>query len=364
MASTLDKFTRSMKMLYQELGNVAEAGKIGIDKLLFNVDDMDTVSDFTLDSLIVNPHAVSFRARDEQSHIREYQAGSGTVYEVPHVSEKTEISERLRDSVVAGVESTSGISTHDARLMTNIINQHTVAYSTTRWKRALDVIRTGVFYALGLNGNSVGLDINFGRNASLDITYDFTTASASIDEALKDLYDAYMDAGGNPSGVVVIAGSNWLSEFQNDTTVMERMQANTANVIVQQSIMPPELKNTQGLYLLATYLIPGTLTPIYLCGFRPRYQFIAYPGATEEPFMPVNEAVIFSLDDPRYRVFRGVDALSGPGQRIRTVGEIVFDSYISNDPVAENIRSQTRMAFVPGNVNRTARSTGTFPTAS
>ena len=62
----------------------------------------------------------------------------------------------------------------------------------------------------------------------------------------------------------------------------------------------------------------------------------------------------------RYRVFRGVDALDGNGKAVRTVGEIVFDSFNTKDPVTELVRSQTRFAMVPGNVNRTAQSTGTF----
>ena len=44
--------------------------------------------------------------------------------------------------------------------------------------------------------------------------------------------------------------------------------------------------------------------------------------------------------------------------------EIVFDSYNSADPVSEFIRSQTRLAFVPANINHVARSVGTFTSES
>jgi hypothetical protein len=361
---SLDKFTRTAAAYYAERGNILEGGKLGIDRFLFNVDDIDTAADFRLDQLIVNPHGVAFRHRDEQSHVREYEAGSGEVYEVPHVSEKTPISERLRDAVVAGIESTAGMGIHEQRRITQIIDQHSAAHTATRWKLALDTIRTGIFSPLGLNGNSIGLEIDFGRDASLSITYDFTAVGATIDAALKELYDAYIAMGGNPMEVCIIAGSQWIQKFQSDEDVLERMKANTANILVRQSLMPPELRNTQGLYLVADYLIPGTLQPIYLCGFQPRNKFVAYPGATAEDFMPTDEAVIFSVQDPRFRVFRGVDALTAGGAKVRTAGEIVFDSFVSQDPVTEYLRSQTRFAVVPGNIDRTGRSVGTFEAVS
>ena len=48
------------------------------------------------------------------------------------------------------------------------------------------------------------------------------------------------------------------------------------------------------------------------------------------------------------------------GNIIRTSGDIVFDEFKENDPVQLNMRSQARYAFVPGDIDHTARSTGTF----
>jgi len=360
MADTLDKFTRTLKRLYEEKGNMLLGGKKGIDQFLFDIDDMDESANFALDQLIVNPEAVTFRQKDEQSHIREYKAGSGTIYEVPHASEKTPISEALRDAVVAGIESTGSFSTKHAKMVQNIINQHVAAHTITRWKTAIDTIRTGIFTPLGIGGKSLGLEINFNRDASLSITYDFTEVGADINEALYELIAAYRAQGGSYDNMCIIMGRKWLKEFSTDTTVIEYMKANAANQIVMQSIMPPELFNTQGLMMMARYLVPGEIQPVYICAFEPRYKYIAYPDATAADFMPEDEAVIFSIGDDRYRVFRGVDALDGNEKAVRTVGEIVFDSFNTKDPVTELIRSQTRVAFVPGNINRTARSAGTF----
>jgi len=364
MIGALDLFTRTAKKYYEEAGNLLLAGKQGIDTFLFPVDDMDTVANFTLDSLIVNPYAARFRHKDAQSNVRSYEPGVGTVKVIPHISEKTPISENLRDSVAAGIESTAGISQHDAKLMSDIVNQHVAAHTVTRWKAAIDTIRTGIFTARGTAGADLGLDIDFARLGALDITYDFTAVGATIDQALLELYDAYLTAGGNPDEVCIIAGQSWISAFQTDSSVRDLMKANAANVLVRQSMMPPSLKNTQGLYLIAEYLIPGTMTPVYICGFRPRYNYLSTKGGTEENFMPADEAVIFSLPDPRYRVFRGVDAFDTGGNVIRTVGELIFDGFKTFDPIEENIRSQSRWAMIPANANRTGRSTGTFPAVS
>jgi hypothetical protein len=266
----------------------------------------------------------------------------------------------LRDSVIAGLESTSDQASHEEKLTLDIIKQHTAGHTATRWKYALDVIRTGQFSPKGPQGNAIGLAIDFSRDDSCDITYDFTDTGATIDTALKNLYDAVDDQGVNPSELCVIMGKSWIKELYDDSSVLERMRANSANNIILSNLIPPELKNTEGLYLVGQYLIPGTIAPIYICGYRPQGQWVAYKGATAANFMPNDEAVIFSLQSTRYRVFRGVDALNTNGEAVRAVGEIVFDSYTEKDPVSTYLRSQTRFACVPGEIDHTARSTGTF----
>jgi hypothetical protein len=366
MIGALDLFVRTVKRYYEESGNILTGGKQGIDTFLFGTDDLDTAATFTLDRLVSNPHSVTFRHRDEESHVRPYEAGTGTIITIPHASDKTPISETLRDSVVAGIESTAGISVHDAKLMADVVRQHIGGWLAARWKLAIETIRTGIFTARGINGEDIGLDINFARLGSKSITYDFTAVGASIDQALLNLYDAYRAGGSTPSGIVIIAGLNWISAFQNDANVIERAKANTANVLVTQSLMPPSLLNTEGLYLVANYLIPGTLTPVFICGYQPQFDFVGAKGSAPVPFMPVDDAIIFSTVDSvsRFRVFRGVDAFDTGGNVIRTVGEIVFDGFKTNDPIEELIRSQSRFAFIAGNINRTAVCTGTFPAAS
>jgi len=364
MSTSLEKFMRTAKVFYEDIKNELSGGQQGIDSFLFGVDDQSTSSNFTLDQYISNPHGIVFRKRDEQSHARPYVPGVGQVYEVPRASEKTYISEELRDSVVAGVESTAGFSSHNAQLLEKIIRDHVVGHTVTRWKLAIDTIRTGKYSPTGAGGQDIGLEIDFNRDAAQSIIYDFTETGATIDAALKAMYDRGNAKGMSKGNRVMILGSKWLEEFETDDNVLERMQANPSNVLVEQNIMPPELQNTKGLYVVGRYRIPGTVGPVWITAFNPDSAYIQYKGATATDFMPEDEAIMVGLDSGRFRIFRGVDALDGSGNITRSVGEIVLDSFVSKDPVGEVLRSQSRVAMIPGDVDKTVRSEGTFPVAS
>ena len=361
MADTLNQFSRRMKAFYEEIYNNQTGGMMGLDDFIFNTLDSDADSaNFALDELVVNPHAVVFRRRGEQSAVRPYVPGVGNVYEIPRVSEKTAITEVLRDAVVAGGEATEGFSSRMARLIQQIITQHTVGHNIGRWKLALDVIRTGIFAPTGLQGADLGLSIDQSRDASLDVTYDFTAGGATIHNAMAELYDAYRALNGSAANVIMIMGEEWLEEFEADDDVIEYMKANTANVLLQREMIPPAVMNTSGLNLVARWRIPGRTFPINICTYDPQSQYVQYKGATATKFMPDDECVIFDANSTRYKVQRGVDVLSDSGKATRAVGDIVFDQYTEKDPVETLLRSQARYAFIAGNINHTARSTGTF----
>ena len=188
MADSLNKFTRATKAYYEAVYNQIMPGMIGIDQFLFGERDEDTSSDFALDELIDNPYGVAFRNRDEQSVVRPYTPGQGEIFEIPRASEKTPITEFLRDSVVVGGEETEGFGSKEARQIRNIIRQHTVGHNVTRWKTAIDVIRTGKYSPKGPGGVALGdMELDFGRDATLTVTYDFTAAGASAETAIQEL---------------------------------------------------------------------------------------------------------------------------------------------------------------------------------
>jgi hypothetical protein len=357
----MENLTRQLKALYEEIVNRATAGKRGLDEFLFSSTDDDSSSAaFALDELIVSPHAVAFRKAGENSQVIPYVAGVGNVYEVPRSSAKTPITEQLRDAVIAGGEAFEAIPARERRLFGQIATQHTVGHNVTRWKLALDVIRTGKFSPLGLGGEDIGLEIDFGRSAGLDVTYDFTAVGATMDKALGALYDAYRAENGSGDELVVLMGDDWLKQFETDSNVIKRLEANTSNILLQSNMLPPELMNTYGLRLIGRYRIPGKVDPIWIVSYKPQGKFIAYKGATAAEFMPTDEAVMFALGSTRYKVRRGVDVFNDSGAVIRAIGDVVFDSYMETDAPARVLRSSTRYAFVPGNVNHTARSTGEF----
>lgn len=260
------------------------------------------------------------------------------------------------------MQDNAGFDANKAKLMADILVEHTVAHTITRWKLALDVFRTGKFSPKGIKGRDIGgLEIDFGRDSSLSTTYDFTGVGATIDLALKDLIDKYRAKGGNTANVCILMGSKWLAKLESDDDVLVRMQANTANTLIRMNLNPPEFMNVQGLNYIGEYRVPGVAFPVSILTYEQQDQFTAYVGASAVDYLPADEAIIFSSSDKRYRVFGGIDALNDAGKPVRVQGaEIVFDSFFKPDPVAEMIRSQSRYAFVPANVDHIAISTGTF----
>jgi hypothetical protein len=356
----LETFTRTTKVYYEQISNAMRAGMRGIEQFLFGIPDIDTSANFAIDKLIVSPYGVAFRRAGEQSAVRAYSPGTGEIIEVPRTSEKTQITETMKDSVIAGIEDIAGQNTHEMKLYSDILRQHSAAHQATKAYLAWYVMREGIFAPKGLDGQSIGLEYDFGRAATQDITYDFTAAGATIDEALGALYDVYRAKDGNPADMVMTLGTQWLEAMQADSSVLERMRTNLDNRVMSTYPVPPELQQTQGLYLIGQYLIPGRATPVWITTYSPESQYVAYSGATAEDFFPSDEAVVYGVNAPRYRVLRGVDAFDESMHVIRVAGDLVFDTFSDKDPIVTWMRSQTRYIFVPANVDHTGRSTGTF----
>jgi hypothetical protein len=351
----LELITRSIKRSYEERKLIAQNG---IDKLLFPELDEDTSAGFLLDTYVSSPYGVAYRDLANPSVIRRFVNGSGQKIVPPIASEKTPIDEELLDQIISGGEATEAQATRVARMIDRIVGDHIEGHNMTRWKQALDVLRTGNFYAYDSGGNSLGLDIDFSREAGNSLTYDFTTGN--MVEALEAL-DAKMSSKNTPaSRRVVVMGATWLNNFGSNTTILTERRANDSNVRVEAQMEAPELFGTMGLVLVSRVRVGAMVHPVYVCTFQPGTSYVGYKGATATAWVPDAEALAFSLDDRRYRINRGVNALDEMGGRIRVAGDLVVDRYVENDPVTEFVRSQTRHCYVPANVNHTFKSTGTF----
>ena len=249
MANTSNKFLSTSKIAYRAIQNVLMGGEIGIDQFLFGTSDFSTSSECQIDRYIQDPIGVIFRHKDSESHVRPYLPGKGIYYEIPMAAEKTPISEQLKDTVVSGIAENASYDAANAQRYQDIIQDHTIGHMITRWYLALKTIRTGKFSPTGVGGADIGgLEIDFGRDGTLDITYDFTGVGATIDLALGELIDAYRAKNGSMNNACVLLGANWLNALETDDDVMERMKANAANNLIELNMAPPQLRNTKGLF--------------------------------------------------------------------------------------------------------------------
>ena len=346
----LNTLLRTSSILYEEK-HMQDNNQLF--KWLFRNEDTALSASFLLDEFIQSDYAIAYRDDNNQAHIRPYQAGSGVLYEVPRASEKTPVDEALRDVTPEGTESTVGFNVAQMRKVDKILSMHQSAHNMTKNKQALDVLRTGVFYAKGITAKDIGKNENFARNASNELTADFS--SVTIDEALTAI-NTRLDATGCPkAGRAVILGQSWQNELQKDSAVLTKMQANAANVMIEQLSNPVEL--AEGLYRLGRYTPAGSLSPLDLYAYSPNELYVPYKGAAGEAWMPATEIVGFSTVSKTWRIYRGMDVVSNNSIN-RVTGELVFDSYVEKDPVAEMYRSNTRHMFIYGNIDHTVRSTG------
>lgn len=352
-----DLVTRTASRLYEE--RHLDQGP-GIDTLLFSQDDSDLSAAFRLDRYISSPYGISYRNSDNQSIIRQFAPGTTELITVPRASEKTPIDEELEDAVAVGMEPTTSQAANIAKNVNQIIGDHVEGHNMTKWKQALDVVRTGVFPAKGDDGADLGFDYDHTRNASQTLTYDFTAVGATMNEALVNVSNA-LDATGTPKqNRAVIMGATWLSQWGSDTGIIEIMKANSVNQLLAQDMFEKKFGGITGLYVVAQYRPVGALAPLWILSFAPGTEYVAYSGATAAPFVPDAELMAFSLDDKTWNIKRGVMALDDSGNKQRRVGDLVVDSFTNDDPVTTFIRSQTRHIYIYGNIDHTAKDTGTF----
>ena len=353
-----DILTRAAKQYFEQV--YFQQTERQLFNRLFNVVDESTDSNFILDKYTGNPYALTYRQKDGQSRVAQYAPGSGILIDVPIASRKTPITEELLDRVAAGIEAIGGFGINEAQMVNQIVRDHVAGLNMTKNKQALDVFADGKFYAKGPAGADIGLDISFWRNASNDMTYDFTTGGASMSKALQEAQD-YLRTKSTPlSNMVCIMGASWLSKYGSDTSIQAYTATSTQGNVLIQQLMPPELIGIDGLHVVGQYRAPGMVAPMWICAYAPPVAYIKDEGEAAGKYVADTQALFFALDDVRYKVNRGVNVLDENGKRVRAVGDLVIDRFSDNDPVVEYLRTSTRHCFVPGNPDHTAKSTGTF----
>lgn len=354
----MDLITRTAKQyLEQVYFQVTEAQ---LFNKIFNIADESTASGFMLDSLVQSPYALTYRAKNGEARVVQYAPGSGVLIEPPIGSIKTPLTENLLDKVIAGIDGVDGYGPNEAQLVNKIVRQHVSQINMLKNKQALDVLADGVFNAYGPGGVNTGQEVVFVRNAALNMTYNFTALGATITEAFAQAESTMRGFGLPFQNNVVILGSNWQGAWNNDTEIQTYTQSNASNSLLLSQLAPPELSGAEGLYILGQYRGKGMLAPLWVCAYAPPIAYVKDDGENSEPYVGANNAIFFSMSDTRYKVNRGVNVLDEYGKRMRAVGDIVVDRFSDNDPVCEYIRSSTRHCFVPGMINHTGKSVGTF----
>jgi len=330
-------------------------GKTQLWNFLFPRIDSDDSSDFLLDKLQTNPYGIVYRDRDTQSHVRVYEPGTQTTITPPRWSEKTPITEKLNDSVIAGYLGNEPWGQRDKSLVGNILEQHIQAANMEKNKQAINMFTAGIFPADGEDGKDIGLDIDFSRSVGNSITYDFTAGGATMAEALTELQNAGSAAGVPLANQFAIGGDSWLTEFSTDTGVLEYLKTNRTVPAV-----PAQITETEGLEAVEWVKLPGMRTGIWVCSYEPGVPYRATESSSAGVWIAATDIIFGSMSDVRWTVNRGVDVLDESEKAVRAVGDIVFDMYTEKDPVNRFARSQGRHCFVPGEIDHTLKSTGTF----
>lgn len=355
-----DIVTRTATRLYKEKHLLKMPGLRSLYDLLFRTPDVDISADFRLDRLISSPTGFSYREKSNGSVIRRFKAGTTELIKVPRASEKTPIDEELREAVAAGSEPTDSQMSNLMKNVDNILEDHVEGSEMTKLKQSIDTVRTGVFEARGVKGQDLNLDYDHERDASNDLTYDFTLGGASMTEALLNISNK-MDADGVPlQDRFVFMGDLWRTRWGSDSDILEYMKANAANQLIEQRLFAERFGGIQGVYVIAHFKPLGANADLWLLSFQPGVPYVAYEGASEEPWWPTNECFFGSFTDKTFKVQRGLDYFDDGGRVQRAAGELIVDSFYDKDPINQFVRSQMRHMYVYGNINHTGKSTGTF----
>jgi hypothetical protein len=351
----IDIITTGVQLLYEDM---PKAGK-QLWEMLFSTRDESVNASIKIDEYTGQAYSARAVKSGMPSKVRKYEAGSGVEYTPVVHKEKTPIGEELSDAKVAGLPSTAPAVQHMRERARKIVEGpkgHVVAHNMAKNKAAIDVMRTGIFSAL--DENDTVQTVDFGRDSSLSFTYDLSSGTNSFDKAMKQLYSA-MTAFGVPKGnLAVILGADWFNEFQTATEVKEKRKATRASSLITEAMQPPLLMNTQGLYVVGRYNVDGMAPPLWILTYDSDWPYLGEEGGSTAPYMPDDEAVMFSVNSVAWSCFRGVDAFDANHNRQRVVGELVFDNFSSDDPIIEWVRSQSRFMFIRGNINHTGRITG------
>lgn len=337
-----------------------------IDEVFFPNLDESIQTTVTMDRFLGGPAAAASIVNGQAANVVKYTPGNGQVYEVQLTKEKTPVDEALRDSVIAGIDAEALEPVHYQKLTEQIVGGpkgFRARNKVTRVKAAMDVLRTGIMTWYSEAGAPIAT-IDFSRDANISpgsLTFDMSLVK--FDEAMKSTYDLLRakHLGFPNGGIGVLVGDDWLNNFESDSAVQAKRAASSYMNLIREDLLPPTFENCSSMHLIATYNNDGISMPINIFTHTPTYQYKANDAATPAPYLPVDAFIMFPMDmrASNYRVNRGVDVKASDNAIMRTVGDMVLDTFTGDDPPVQWFRSNARFGYMAGNINTIASGVGT-----
>ncbi len=345
----INMLTTTAKKYYEDLPLQGKQ----IDEVLFPTLDESMNATVKIDTYTGGPFAARAITKGAASKVRAYQAGDGFEYEPPLTKEKTAIDETLRDSVIAGIDEKSPAARHLQQAVRQIISGpkgFISAHRMARNKAALDVYLEGKFRVV--DEDTTVKEIDYQRDSALSIN---VTAATKFDAGIASAYNQLSKKGFPGAAMTVILGANWLQKFNSDAAVLEKRKATRAIAYSNENGRPPLFEGAEGLYVIdPMYNVDGIPVPIRILTYAPPWPYMDRLAGTPADFVPADKAIVFDAGGMAFRCNRGVDVIGADGRIVREVGDMVIDSFKTDDPPVEWIRSTGRFIYVRGNINHTA----------
>ena len=307
-----------------------------------------------LDKVEEKPRAMRVIKNGEPSVTRLYDPGSGQIYKPYISSEKTPIDQQLVDAVLSGIEPTAN-NDQINDLLDEIVkgpNGFVQANWMQRNKAAIDFFREGKFMLTDVDDKSTEYELDFGRDSTLDQTFNFTT-DGGIDDLLDQMLQAVRKFGIPTMRIGVILGRKIMREFELDDNVDSKMKWYQRDPFINQ--IPPVIANVDGLHAIGKYRPSQSLISLEILGYEPQFPYRINDGSAED-FLPDDEVILMDLTGSRKRYNCGIlvttDRAAGKAEMKR--GDLVLTNTYQDDPPTWSVIAKSRYVYT-GEVDHTCR---------
>ena len=292
----------------------------------------------------------------QQSHVRQYEAGTVKEYYPPISSEKKKIDARLRRSIIFGGSSNPGYDNMDQIIYNMLMGSKgfIAADEMEKNKAVIDLLDTGKF----IKRDHLGIvdSFNFERAAGNTFTYDYS--GGSFDAMVKANYDLLKAQGAPVGNLAMIIGSSHFTKFEGDSTILSRISA-FQNMDTMKIMTEPYYNGVDGLTKIGTYKPNGMGVFVNIFIYNPKRQYKVV-GSAAADFVGATKAYMFPMGD-HSRCNLGIEVIDpmNPSNLVTRFGELVITADTMADPAAKWIIARNNFFFAFNNINYTTCCTGT-----